>query len=178
MHQMLHGCPKANLYGVVAMVIILWMTTSRCNPCYSLALSSRHSICRLITVNQHLSCKTRRYSNLDDLFDEVLNSSNLPCSTLTSSDVHDSQEHGRPHTTAASTSHHGWKYIDWNEEAHKNKNDAPPPSPVEMAIIRDRLVYLKRDDQVWFVPSVVTNTIFHGHLRVYRTLTHFAYTSL
>lgn len=43
----------------------------------------------------------------------------------------------------------GWRRIDWNQEQEKYTNEPPTqPSPVEVVMIRDRLVYIKRDDQV------------------------------
>jgi hypothetical protein len=100
---------------------------------------------------------TPRYAhsnNLDDLLNEVLNSAtteHLPrekqesqggvSATITTTTAA---------TTTATTTENGWKRIYWNSsELERNVQKLIlPPSPVDIVMIRDRLVYMKRDDQV------------------------------
>jgi hypothetical protein len=52
-------------------------------------------------------------------------------------------------TSLRAADNSGWRRIDWNQQVAKHSNaPAPPPSPVDVVMIRDRLVYIKRDDQV------------------------------
>jgi hypothetical protein len=126
----------------------LWMITSRCIPCYALVLSSQKSMRRVF--NQKLSSGRTRFhsSNLDDLLNEVINSNNSTFGTFTTTVTQHCE--GNTVTRTIGSSHNGWKQINWNEEVDKNNYDVLPTSPVEIVIIRDRVVYLKRDDQVSF----------------------------
>jgi len=42
----------------------------------------------------------------------------------------------------------GWRTIDWNNVNASSSEPIIPPSPVDVVMIRDRFVYLKRDDQL------------------------------
>jgi hypothetical protein len=100
-----------------------------------------------------VTARTPRYAhsnNLDDLLNEVLNSAtteHLP---------HDRPESQGgvsatiPSPTATTTTENGWKRINWNSlELERNVQKLIlPPSPVDIVMIRDRLVNIKRDDQV------------------------------
>ena len=57
---------------------------------------------------------------------------------------------------------HGWRCIDWasTSTTASSATPPPPPSPVEMAMIRDRLVYIKRDDQVRCDPDLLQCALF------------------
>lgn len=58
----------------------------------------------------------------------------------------------------------GWRRIDWKQEEEQDISyPAPPPSPVDVVMIRDRLVHIKRDDQVSSINCFVTLSY---HIRV------------
>jgi hypothetical protein len=42
----------------------------------------------------------------------------------------------------------GWRSIDWKAQKSNIKQPVISPSPVDVVMVRDRLVYLKRDDQL------------------------------
>lgn len=58
----------------------------------------------------------------------------------------------RPKNATTHNDHHGWRCIDWDNtiatSSRTPTTTPPPPSPVDIVMIRDRLVYIKRDDQV------------------------------
>jgi 1-aminocyclopropane-1-carboxylate deaminase/D-cysteine desulfhydrase-like pyridoxal-dependent ACC family enzyme len=78
------------------------------------------------------------FSSFDDLVDDVLRFSTESLSQNTTSSETD-----------------GWRHIDWKAEAEKFLKEQaaaeaspPPSSPVDVIVVRDRAVYLKRDDQL------------------------------
>jgi 1-aminocyclopropane-1-carboxylate deaminase len=75
-------------------------------------------------------------SEMDDLFDEVLNNQNFTMAVNPTT-----LKSGFPENPSIP-----WRIIDWKKE---EANIIPtPPSPVDIVMVRDRLVYLKRDDQL------------------------------
>jgi hypothetical protein len=82
---------------------------------------------------------TRLFSNLDDLMEDLLNNDNAHGSQNVSS-----LDTGMPTEIPAG----GWRSIDWNAQKSKIKQPVISPSPVDVVMVRDRLVYLKRDDQL------------------------------
>ena len=78
---------------------------------------------------RHLSSMS---SKLDDLLDEML-SGHANVTT--------------PATTDIATANQ-WREIDWLQEEERQAANSTSPSPVEIQMIRDRLVYFKRDDQL------------------------------
>jgi hypothetical protein len=83
---------------------------------------------------------TRLFSNLDDLMEDLLNNDNAHGSRNISSVT----TTGMPRESPAG----GWRSIDWNAQKANIKQPAISPSPVDVVMVRDRLVYLKRDDQL------------------------------
>jgi hypothetical protein len=82
---------------------------------------------------------TRLFSNLDDLMEDLLNNDN----------AHGSQNVSSVATGLAKESPAGgWRSIDWNAQKANIKQPVISPSPVDVVMVRDRLVYLKRDDQL------------------------------
>lgn len=69
---------------------------------------------------------------LDGLLDDVLSRGVSVSSTLTDGD-----------NPAA-----GWRQIDWEAEERTDTEPPTPPSPVDVITVRDRLLYVKRDDQL------------------------------
>jgi hypothetical protein len=98
---------------------------------------------------------------LDDLLNEVLkcrpkNDAAVDSTTTTSTLMSSQQTASR---TVDSNDKNGWRCIDWattsiatctttTTTTTPTSLPPPPPSPVDIVMVRDRLVYFKRDDQV------------------------------
>jgi hypothetical protein len=76
---------------------------------------------------------------LDDLMEDLLNNDNAHGSQNVSSVAA-----GMPEDIPAG----GWRSIDWKAQKSNIKQPVISPSPVDVVMVRDRLVYLKRDDQL------------------------------
>jgi 1-aminocyclopropane-1-carboxylate deaminase len=74
---------------------------------------------------------------MDDLMEDLLNNDN----------AHSSQNISSTATPKESPAG-GWRSIDWNAQKSNIKQSVVSPSPVDVVMVRDRLVYLKRDDQL------------------------------
>lgn len=79
--------------------------------------------------------------NFDDLLNDVI------LNKLSDSSSPSNSSKNQNHDCLSKSESDGWRIIDWNAEADFT---LPPtaPSPVDTVMIRDRLVYIKRDDQV------------------------------
>jgi hypothetical protein len=73
--------------------------------------------------------------NFDDLLNEVMQSKVADPSLVQTFDIVSKSRNG------------GWRFIDWNTQPMHVLQRATP-SPVDTIVVRDRLVYIKRDDQV------------------------------
>jgi 1-aminocyclopropane-1-carboxylate deaminase len=81
-------------------------------------------------------------SKLDDLMEEVLGSQNF-----TTYEGKSDQKGGAAVSVAASSDDtRGWSVINWEKEEKSIK--PTPPSPVDIVLVRDKLIYCKRDDQL------------------------------
>jgi hypothetical protein len=72
----------------------------------------------------------RLSTSFDDLMEDVINNRSFA-----------------PSSSPAETIN-GWRRISWTREVPTLEDIPHPPSPVDVVLIRDRLVYIKRDDQV------------------------------
>jgi hypothetical protein len=74
---------------------------------------------------------------MDDLMEDLLNNDNF---------------HGNQNVSSAAMPQEspagGWRSIDWDALKSNIKQSVVSPSPVDVVMVRDRLVYLKRDDQL------------------------------
>ena len=98
---------------------------------------------------------------MDDLIDEVLNKlqqTNLTKATdprSSPSSLPSPSTVFSPSKDTRSCSNNGWRTIDWSKQEQQREDvvvptppPPPPPSPVDIILVRDRVVYLKRDDQL------------------------------
>jgi hypothetical protein len=69
-------------------------------------------------------------STFDDLMEDVINHRNIAPSSFSTETIN------------------GWRRISWARDVPTLDDVPQPPSPVDVVMMRDRLVYIKRDDQV------------------------------
>ena len=87
---------------------------------------------------------------LDDLLNDVLSQK---CENSTTAKSPSTASTGSTTEGSNTPPPNGWKCIDWasttaTTTTTQSLPPPPPPSPVDIVMIRDRLVYIKRDDQV------------------------------
>ncbi|GKY91528.1 hypothetical protein MPSEU_000126300 [Mayamaea pseudoterrestris] len=101
----------------------------------SMIISSSQSFTVLSHYRQRLSLLARSLSSdMDELMNDVLNGNNLM--------------NMNEQAQIDSDSGKGWMTIDWEKASTAMNQQFTKPSPVEALMIDDRLVHLKRDDQL------------------------------
>ena len=112
---------------------------------------------------------SRLYSDMDELLETVLQDEFLLRSSASKSltEGADGQE--------GDDSSGDWLRIDWNEltrnittATSQNSENDPPPSPVDIIMVRDRIVYLKRDDQLRLPGSMISGNKARKMWSLYR----------
>jgi 1-aminocyclopropane-1-carboxylate deaminase len=104
----------------------------------------RYSSC-LLRCCPSRSPSIRLYSELDDLMTQVVENEDL------FTDIYSDNSTCASSYSTLKNSKDGWRIIDWNKEAVGVLSDESKwtqPSSVDVTVIQDRLVYVKRDDHL------------------------------
>jgi hypothetical protein len=92
-----------------------------------------------VAVPRSTACGASK--NFDDFLNEVIQSKATAAPSV------DNGNNNRNHDSIPRSGSAGWRSMDWHAEP-MHEMQPPTPSPVDTVVIRDRLVYIKRDDQV------------------------------
>jgi hypothetical protein len=124
------------------------------------SLMTRSSRARVFKVLD----KCRLCSSFDDLMDEVINNRHGIVSNNTAVDGGGGSGGAvaiaSPATTTPNGQRNEWRKMSWPREIPEDTDSTPlPPSPVDVVMIRDRLVYIKRDDQVSMIYTICSSIL-------------------